>query len=40
MSVGDNWEFGGANDSSYTFAASLARGTVGIEGRKVIEDGK
>ena len=39
VAVGDNREFGGTNDSSYGFIASLSHGTVEIGGRKVIEDG-
>ncbi len=39
VGIGDNRETGGANDSSYGFAAPLAHGTVEIGGKTVIRDG-
>jgi leucyl aminopeptidase (aminopeptidase T) len=38
--IGDNREVGGKNDSSYAFAAPLARGTVEIGGKTVLQDGE
>lgn len=40
LRIGDDRDLGGTNDSSYSFLASLARGTVEVGGKKVIEDGK
>jgi aminopeptidase len=39
LGIGDNRDVGGANDSSYGFAAPLAHGTVEIGGKTVIQDG-
>ncbi len=40
VGIGDNRDLGGTNDSSYGFAASLARGTVEVDGKRILEDGK
>jgi aminopeptidase len=40
VAIGDNREFGGSNDSSYGFLATLAQGTVDIGGKRVLEGGK
>ncbi len=40
VGIGENRDLGGTNDSSYGFSASLARGTVEIGGKRVLEDGK
>lgn len=39
IGIGDNRAFGGKNDSSYAFSGPLARGTVEIGGKTVIEGG-
>ncbi len=40
VAIGDNRDVGGTNDSSYGFSANLARGTVEVGGKRILEDGK
>jgi len=40
ISIGDNQGLGGKNESSYGFGSFLAKGTLEIDGRVLVEDGR
>ncbi len=40
LSIGDNRELGGKNDSNWGFAGTLSRATLEINGKAIVKDGK
>ncbi len=40
IGIGDNRDYGGTNESNYGFGDALAHGTLKLDGKRIIEDGR